>query len=422
MEKKVIVLFLHASIGELYVALPILWFLKQAEKIDIYFASEYSDVTERLKISDIYINIMNEIGSFHFGKKASFRLLKELRSSNTPVVQMSCYTGMRMIDRLFYLGLKKSFKVFFPHSYTIFPTEAEPGKGKDTLFVKMKQDFENRFGQWSALIVNRTEEKTYFEKLGWKSEYIFSTGALGYLEEWQNKVNSIVKHFPDNNKIKIFVPLKNQNNHAITPENYHYLIDSFAKVFEEFHEYDFFVKLHPRQQNDPHLKTLFTQNNNVTISIESPLELSKKCDLTLGMWTSALVDSISMGTPAIEFYRHENIHPLVLRNQDGKTISYYSKINLVEAFDQEEDVVNFLRELDRQKLEILVNKQKRIFDKIFELNSDESKSKVVDIFQDIFQILNVEDNKIKNEKRIVLNVLFEKIKNYLTRSFLSSSK
>lgn len=77
-EKRVLILFLHDSIGELYVALPILWFLKKDQDIKIYFVSNDPNILEKFQAGPAYIQAMQEVGSFYFGSSKSLLLLAKL--------------------------------------------------------------------------------------------------------------------------------------------------------------------------------------------------------------------------------------------------------------------------------------------------------------------------------------------------------
>ena len=106
-ERKVVILFLHDSVGELFVTLPIFWFLKNYTDVEIYFVSHHSDILKRMNISKRYVEIMQEIGSFHFGNLKSIKLLAYLWLENNATIQMSCNLGARRIDRIYYSFLKK---------------------------------------------------------------------------------------------------------------------------------------------------------------------------------------------------------------------------------------------------------------------------------------------------------------------------
>ena len=77
-EKKVLLLFLHNSTGELFVALPMIWFLKKYMDIDVYFVSSHKDILKRMNVDKRYIEIMNKVGTMHFGLK-SYLLLNNFK-------------------------------------------------------------------------------------------------------------------------------------------------------------------------------------------------------------------------------------------------------------------------------------------------------------------------------------------------------
>ena len=58
-ERKVVILFLHDSVGELFVTLPIFWFLKNYKDVEIYkmafrLAMEVHQMTMKLPNYELY--------------------------------------------------------------------------------------------------------------------------------------------------------------------------------------------------------------------------------------------------------------------------------------------------------------------------------------------------------------------------------
>jgi hypothetical protein len=196
-EKKILILFLHDSTGELFVALPIIWFLKKYMDIEVHFVSKYSDILKRMNVSERYIQIMKEIGNFHFGYSRNITLLIKLFFSNNIIVQMSCNLGARRMDRIYYSLLKKSTIVFFTHAYMLHSLNNLKNIAINTeLELRGKNNFIADYGTKSDLLINTSKESNYFVKRGWASESLHTTGAIGYSEEWLKflfKVNTLKK-------------------------------------------------------------------------------------------------------------------------------------------------------------------------------------------------------------------------------------
>lgn len=410
-EKKILILFLHDSTGELFVALPIIWFLKKYMDIEVHFVSKHSDILKRMNVSERYIQIMQEIGTFHFGFSRNITLLIKLFFSNNIIVQMSCNLGARRMDRIYYSLLKKSTMVFFTHAYMLHSLNNLKNIATNTkLELRGKNNFISAYGTKSDLLINTSKESNYFLKRGWASESLHAIGAFGYSEEWLKflfKVNTLKK---ENNKhLTIFVPLRDLHKNYLTEANYKYQINSLAKIFRKFSSYKFIVKLHPRQE-PREVKEIFGIYNNVSFSNYSPFELALKSDLTMGFWSSASTDSVSVGTPAVEFHKHEIPHPQLI-HEDNKLISLNEHLQLCEGFDDAKLLEVFLRDLDNDKLQMMHKRQYQNLTNIYELNGNYKQN-----LQNIFYLLFSKASRAHEEQKIEKS-FFKLFKKLLVKIF-----
>ena len=396
-EKKVLILFLHDSSGELFVALPIIWFLKKYMDLEVYFVSSHQDILRRMNISKRYIEIMREVGSLHFGTSKSFLLLTKLWFSNNAIVQMSCNLGARRIDRIYYALLKKSTMVFFIHSYMLHPLNNIKNIAINTeLELLVKSRFKSAYGAKSDLLINTSKESSHFMHMGWASESLHGLGALGYSEEWLKfllKVNTLKKERTQNKPLTIFVPLRDLHKNYLTEANYKYQINSLAKIFNKFLSYQFIVKLHPRQEHRE-VKEIFDMYSNVSFSNDSPFELALRSDLTMGFWSSVSTDSVSVGTPSVEFHRHEIPHSQLI-HEDNKLISLNEHLKLCEGFDDAKLLEVFLKDLDNDKLQIMYKSQCQNLTNIYDLNGNYKQN-----LQNIFYLLFSKASRAHEEQKI----------------------
>ena len=410
-EKKVLLLFLHNSTGELFVALPMIWFLKKYMDIDVYFVSSHKDILKRMNVDKRYIEIMNKVGTMHFGLK-SYLLLSKLRFLNRACILMSCNAGSRRIDDIFYTFLKKSTKVFFLHAYMLHPLNNI--KTIDEPLLPFKRNFTKSYGMSPDILINVSEESNYFINRGWSTSSIHAVGALGYSETWFKflfNVDSIQKEKKTLNKsYKIFVPLRDSHWDYLTEANYNYQINSLAKIFKNFPSLSFIVKLHPRQSLKQ-LEEVLGKYDNVTFSTKSPFELAQNADLTLGFWSSASTDSVAVGTPAVEFHKHEIPHSQLIK-KDGKLISIIEYLELCRGFDDASLLEVFLKELSNEKLQALHKTQYQNLSKIYNLDADYKN--LIKIFDLLFRKASKAHKEQKNDKKIPL-FLFQKTRTSVSR-------
>lgn len=405
-EKKVLILFLHDSTGELFVTLPFFWFLKKKLDVEIYFISSHKDILKRMNVSSRYIEIMNQIGSCHFGSLNNIKLLFNLFNSNNLIIQMSCNLGARRIDRIYYSILKKSTKLFFTHAFMLHPFNKIKNIARNNeLKSFINSQFLSFYGNKSDLLIINPEETNYFTERGWSLNALHAVGAYGYNKDWLNYLFksdlSKVKKEDKNRSLDIFVPLRDCHNIYLTKTNYDFLIYSLAEVFKFFPDFKFTIKLHPRQQPKEILE-IFSKLHNVSFSNESPFELASKSDLTIGFWSSALTDSVAVGTPAIEFFKHETPHPQLVTHDD-KLISLNQYLGLCLGFDNLKQLQNFLSNLNFDQLQKIQNDQYSMLIKYF--NIDKSyENKILGIFEDHFQKASQAHLDQRLEKSILILV------------------
>jgi hypothetical protein len=407
-NKKIIILFLDASTGELFVGLPIIWLSKKMIDCEIYFVSTKKNILKDMNVSQRYIDIMQKHGGCYFGKFKSASLLLKLMTFQNSVVQISCYSGMRRIERIYYSILKKSTMLFFPHAYSPFPID---GINNFKSEKESEEKFSARYGMNSSILISGNREKFFFENDGWKSDSIHSIGALGYRKEWLNYFFNNDNFLERDNRgefLTIFVPLRDVHNIYLSEENYNYQVASLVKIFKVFFMHRFIIKLHPRQKKRE-LEKIFEECDNVYFSKKSPFEIAIKSDLTLGFWTSALTDSVAVGTPSIEFHRHKVAHNLLLR-ENGKLTSLYAYLGFSESFDNVDDIIGFIASLNSDKLKLLHNNQ---YEKL------RSNFMIGDEFPKLNLIMNDIFNKSKNpSKKIIIekgNLLLKLIKKLIKK-------
>lgn len=405
-NKLNIVFFLHSSAGEIYVGLPILWFIKRNMEVNVFFVSKNKNILEHLKISNLYVNIMNEIGSFHFGNKKVFLLLTKLISFKQSTILMSCFSGMRIIDKFFYAMIGKSTILFYPHAYTLL--EIEDDDNFHDFYSDRKLLFGEKFGNHSHLLINSSLENRYFEQKGWNLKNVHTIGALGYQKKWQKFFLNPINKKVDIKHLNIFVPLRDRHPLFFIDEHYEYILDSFLDLFKYFPQHNFIIKFHPRQKDIDDYKKQLNKLPNVKISDASPFEILQISDLTISVWSSVIQDSVSVGVPAIEFYRHTKSFPQISIDKNGRPISLFYKYGFCNFIDNIDDLIEYLESITKDKIQDLRISQQYNLNKIFSI-SENAENNLLNIIKYLGD-KTLEYNLDKHyEKRIYLNQIIIKI-------------
>lgn len=406
-SKKIIVFFLDNSAGEVYVGLPILWYIKKQMNVDIYFVSNNKNILNKLKISKPYLKIMNEIGILQFGTTKILFLLTKLFLKNELILIMSCFSGMRIVDKFFYSILRKSTMVYYPHAYTLL--SIDKNHNFTNYLNERKEKFFDKFGRYSHLLSNTCLEDIYFKEKGWDLDRVHYVGALGYKEEWQKNILKTFQKKLEINHLNIFIPLRDKHPIFLFEENYEYLLNSFLELFNQFPQHNFIVKFHPRQQNIEQYKNKLIELSNVEISDKSPLEILQVSDLTISVWSSILQDSASMGVPAIEFYRHSQKFPQIVKDEKGRSISLFYKYGFCRFIDNIEELTLYLKSMTKEKLHDMAKKQYDNLDKVFNISNIHTVTNLQEIVNKIYvetQEKNLEKEKEKEKylQEIIKNI------------------
>ena len=102
-------------------------------------------------------------------------------------------------------------------------------------------------------------------------------------------------------------------------------------------EIDIIIKPHPRETTEL-MKNVVMENNisNCTISNENATILAKQAKLAISFWGSAILDPLSLGIPAIEYY----IEADRFREAEPKG-SAYKKLG-IHSTDSEQGLEQFI--------------------------------------------------------------------------------
>jgi len=419
MKKKSIVLFLKASSGELHVALPILFlFKKKNPNVNIFFASTQKNILEKLRISETLIDTISEIGSCYFGKNKLIILLKEVLFNSSDTLILTCDSGAGEYEKIFYSLKLNSSLCIYHHAYALHSYDEEI-INECRVKIKYKKK-KSRYPSGSYALINSEFEFQWYNKvLGFDKSKIYVIGALGYSSKWLKQLGINSDNNIDNVN-KIFIPIRHAHKIYLTTQNYRYQLEAIFSVAEKFPDIEFVIKPHPRQSDIIEILRRANKHKNLKVSYESTLILSYKSDLTISFWSSAILDSIAVGTPAVEFHKHETYHPRLI--YEGNNLrSIYADLELAIPISTKEDIIDLIKELDQNKLNYIYQKQRTKFLEVFNINN--AKSDDVSSLGDIF----IETNKFNYIKIlykviVVPKVLFQLIAGELKKIIIKACK
>lgn len=288
-------------------------------------------------------------------------MLKRSVYFRTPIILMTCDSGAGSIEKLFYTLTVNSHILHFHHAFALH--SLKPASEQ----VRKKINLNKRYVSDSSIFLNSESDKVWYESIGFSSQKVFYVGALGYSHNWIQGGLGLNKLEPNQEKLTIFVPLRDIHPLYLTESNHYYLIDSLVALFKHYSSYSFIVKLHPRQKNKQWIDRKLEHLNNLMQSNLSTFQLAAQADLTVSFWSSAITDSLAAMTPAVEFYRHEVMHDQLIK-QDDRLVSIYHQRGFCEFFDNREGLIKFIGTQTKKSLTELLTEQRKRFESVFGLD------------------------------------------------------
>ncbi len=418
-DKKNILYFYKRSEGELHVALPLIKSIKDnIENVAVFFVFKNKKFYDL--ISPVNKAIINELGYSIIRKKDFYKYFLKYFSFSTLIV--TCDSGLRSLSVLAAKIIKKKKVLFHHHAYALRGLNKieESYSGGRNVYQRYIIDLLEDDSYYIAL--SSPHDEDYYKEFGFRKNNLLLAGALGYRKEWIDYIFEKAKKFKGFSELKkiaenkkyrlvIFVPIRraDKNEAFLTEENYKYLRDSLYWLAEKNPDCLFLLKPHPRQRE---IEDLVDKCNkaiykNILIVKESTLVLSKISDLTISFWSSAIQDSLSVGTLAIEFHRHQNEHYNLIRDERDELVSLYHYLGFCLSYCNKEKVHDFIN--NQNTWEKQLNENLYNFNEYFPANNT-----IVKKF-----IEKIEDEFSKMEKVHISKVVsFFKIHWYFMKGYI----
>ena len=143
--------------------------------------------------------------------------------------------------------------------------------------------------------------KIYWNQLGYRKQFVI--GYPKFYVEWVEFISKYSKQIRINRE---FVLIYSRPIHEYYMDKDKYielLLSSCECIRLKFNNILIIVKPHPRESEE-FIRRVLVGNNieNFEIGYNVALSYSKFCILSISFWTSAILDSLSAGTPTLEYY------------------------------------------------------------------------------------------------------------------------
>ena len=419
MERKIAIVFVSGSVGELDWNLEILKLLINEGfnlKIIILSTKAYNSIKGNVLVND-FINQKNDQievifrGGYFIEKirkyiYLSYRILIKLKINKFPLLNNILNLFIKIFQKIFsyslpsnilsnknekYLFLsefpslrrpwdawmKKNFNnsifLYHPHSQSIYPINFD-----QKYFRKKNVDYNKNcflllghYTDYLSLNDGKELASTDLEKIfighpNWSQNRI----NRNLVKEKNFYINSIVK-----NKKNILILSKhfgtymNEENHKNLAET---SINSIQKIIPDA---NILIKKHPREGLSS-WDQLAKENSSIKIINYHVQQIVPKVDFVISIFNSASVDCYLMGVPVIEYYNTNKFRKDMIFDGNHFT-SIYRKLGVVTPANNEKELQKAINDLVKTK---------------FKLQSDKTHSH----FNELINLSNTWEKKIRN--------------------------
>lgn len=158
-------------------------------------------------------------------------------------------------------------------------------------------------------------------------------------------VNHVKNYTDKNKKIKIYIVIFSRpykNSAYIDYETYEFLLLSSYKIVNKLlPNYKIFIKPHPREVESDILYLINRfKLKNIEINTEHSAVLARDAFLTISLWTSAILDSLSMGIPSIEYFKESK--NFLVAEPEGSPYRKYGISSVNNELDLELNIKNII--------------------------------------------------------------------------------
>ncbi len=182
--------------------------------------------------------------------------------------------------------------------------------------------------------------------------------------------------------IDVFFITRGPHPSDLSPDSFSKIMNDVMSTISGLPNFNLHIKTHPRY-SPKQIEEIASKYGNLNwkITDKSIIEMHKDIDLVISMWSSLIVDSITLGLPVIEFFLFEDsTHKWFEEN--GKKMTGYEKYNLVKNVNSKEELEAEIHYCLRNK-EIVTEKSKKTLEYYLPKNRKESTNTILELIDEI---------------------------------------
>jgi hypothetical protein len=227
--------------------------------------------------------------------------------------------------------------VLFPHAYALHGSGQEPSAAEHRA---TKKDFDQE--AIDALLLNTSLDVASWSKR-FDEQKIRVTGATAYTDWWiailmrAARPQLVALQKSAAGKKIVLLTTRGPHDVFLTEENYGYLLRNSIDAVLARDDTFVALKPHPREDID-HLRTMLPElpADRVQLTALNTLAVASISSVNLSFWSSAVLDAVAAGTPAIEFHRFHRPLPQSVIDDAGRVASIYTTLGLALKADTRE--------------------------------------------------------------------------------------
>ena len=311
-KKKEVTFLITHSLSEIDVILPLIYVLRNKVKVQVIFAvskiydqflknSFYSHCFKELSIDEQLIRLPNKFDyrPETFWGRQWLRIVRIfLALVNYPklvisIISSEAYfhesTNQYPSTRPLYFLQRRMKKKIFVYKH---------GHGIQLHFINLKKA--KLAGRSCLLIFDKVNDVNWATQTG-HADY-FAIGYPKFYKEWV----SFLKSFKDENNTnkKAIIYSRAIHSYYMDKDKYEKLcVTTCQSIRKKFGDIPIIIKVHPRENEQDIIKLIESNKlTNVHISNEHPGIAALNAIVAVSFWTSAVLDSLSIGVPSVEYY------------------------------------------------------------------------------------------------------------------------
>ena len=353
-KKKILVMITH-SLGELDVLFPLFAGIKTKYEIDVIMIFAVKKIFHQYESNDFYLYCARELNieviSCQLPNKFDY---VDSRINNYVIGRLflNYYFKILLITKLPFLLIKFIQSGTYMHEISNQHSSTRPLYWAKLIFKKKIIIYshahsatpdtrtigeKSNYSEFLSLVFSENDKK-FFSDLGYYNQYI-----IGYPKsyiEWSSMVMKYDKNQFVNQKTALIFT-RHVHDYFMDLDVYEFLLSSCCKVIrKKMGNIPIVIKPHPREKVITINKILLKYGiNNFFISHEDSSVLSLNAEIAISFWTSAILSSLMMGVPSIEYY----IEAKRFREHEPEG-SAYKKLG-IDSTDNSEMLEHFIDEV-----------------------------------------------------------------------------